>query len=121
MTFSLIPDAAELGTAVDVHAGFPNAAADTRGDALSLDRLLISSPHSTYFFRVRGHHWRTLGIFDGDIAVVDRTLQPRRGDTIVTWDSTDEFLLERWPQTKASESWGVIIATVHPLRHRQGV
>jgi hypothetical protein len=45
----------ETGTAVATHKGFPNPAAERGGTPLSLDRLLIKSPSSTYFFRIRGH------------------------------------------------------------------
>lgn len=118
MTPPIIPEAADLGTAVDVHAGFPNAANDAPESALSLDRLLITSPHSTYLFRVRGHHWRNVGVFDGDIAIVDRALTPRHGDAIVAWNDTGELILRRWKEPEHIHPWGVIIATIHHMRHK---
>lgn len=119
MTPPIVPDAADLGTSVDVHAGFPNAATDAPEHALSLDRLLITSPHSTYLFRVRGHHWETIGIFDGDIAIVDRALTPRHGDAIISWNSDGALIMRHWHQSEESmEPWGVITATVHPTRHK---
>lgn len=114
MTQPIIPEATELGTAVDMHAGFPNAAADTTGGTLSLDRLLITSPHSTYLFRIRGHHWRSFGIFDGDIAVVDRAGILKKGSIIVDWDDGGMLRLNRWPAA-APTSWGVVIAVIHHL------
>lgn len=110
-----IPEAAALGTAVDIHAGFPNAAADTPGNPLSLDRLLITSPHSTYFFRVRGQHWETLGIFDGDIAVVDRAATLKQGSIIVDWDDTGTLHLKHWRHSSPT-SWGILTAVIRPLQ-----
>mgnify|MGYP000879227294 CR=1 FL=1 len=111
----ILPEAADLGTAVDIHAGFPNAAADSTEGALSLDRLLITSPHSTYFFRIRGHRWRSFGIFDSDIAIVDRAATLVNGSIIVDWDDAGALCLRRWPNSSPT-SWGVLTAVVHPLR-----
>lgn len=63
MTPSFIPEAAALGTAVDIHAGFPNAAADTPGNPLSLDRLLITRRTALIFSEsggAIGEHWAYL-------------------------------------------------------------
>lgn len=107
------------GSEVGVHAGFPNAAADQSASSLSLDKLLIHSPHSTFFFRVRGHHWRTMGIFDGDIAVVDRSLHPTRGETVVGFTDRAELILAKWDEIAPSSSpltlWGVVTSTIHVL------
>lgn len=118
MTPPIVPEASELGTDVDVHAGFPNAAVDAPENALSLDRLLISSPHSTYLFRIRGHHWEHVGVFDGDIALVDRALTPRYGDAIVSQNEYGELILQRWHEPTTGQYWGVITTTIHPMRHR---
>ena len=118
MTFPFIPEAADLGTAVDIHAGFPNAAADTTSNTLSLDRLLIPSPHSTYLFRIRGHQWRSFGIFDGDIAVVDRAAGVSKGSIIVDWDDTGTLCLRRWPNSSPT-SWGIMTAVIHPLQAKK--
>lgn len=91
-----IPEADDLGTAVGLHAGFPNAATTSGQGALSLDHLLVRSPSSTYFFRVRGHHWRSEGIDDGDIAIVDRSLPPVQGSTVVWWTDAGELRIARW-------------------------
>lgn len=118
MSLPIVPEAADLGTSVDVHAGFPNAAVDTPATTLSLDHLLIPSPHSTYLFRVRGHHWEGIGIFDGDIAIVDKAIVPRYGDAIVSWNSSGELIMKHWQQSEDHlEVWGVITATVHRTRH----
>ena len=113
-----IPEADDLGTAVGLHAGFPNAATTAVQGALSLDRLLIRSPSSTYFFRVRGNHWQNVGIYDSDIAIVDRSLLPQSGSTVVWWTETGELQIARWQQRIQQTIWGTVIATVHQLHNR---
>lgn len=115
MDDQIVPEADDLGTAVGLHAGFPNAAANGAEGALSLDRLLVRSPSSTYFFRVRGHHWRSTGIHDGDIAVVDRSLIPTQGSTVVWWTDAGELCITHWQQAMQQNTWGVITATIHQL------
>ncbi len=108
------------GTAVGVHAGFPNAGAErTKDQCLSLDQLLVPRPHSTYFFRVRGHSWHREGVFDGDIAVIDRALTPKRGETVVWWTEVGELQIAKWDEARhhTNQIWGVVTATIHQLKH----
>ena len=116
MSLDIIPNAADLGTEAAVHAGFPNAAADDPGGALSLDRLLVPSPHSTYFFRVRGHRFHSYGIFDGDIAVVDRARPVTPGAIVVWWTEAGELRLAKWDETGRPRTiWGILTAVIHLL------
>lgn len=64
-------------------AGFPSPAEDHVDANLSLDDLCVQHPAATFFLRVRGDSMRDLGIFDGDIVVVDRSLTPRVGMVVV--------------------------------------
>lgn len=109
----IVPDASDLGTDVGVHTGFPNAALTPPGGALSLDQLLIASPSSTYLFRINGHHWEVQGIFDKDIAIVDRAIIPRQGSMVVSWDDAGELHINRWHTRLENTIWGVITATIH--------
>lgn len=110
-------DAAYNGVAV--HAGFPNPAAERTGAAISLDKLLIRHPISTYFFRVRGHSWHRYGVFDGDLALIDRALTPRENqDLVVWWQESGEFALSRFQQAASQNIWGVVTAIVHSIREK---
>jgi len=100
--------------AVTVHAGFPNPAAERQGNPLSLDRLLIRHPVSTYFFRIRGHQWEQRGIFDGDLAIIDRAIAPTTGSLVVWWDETGEFCLSTFKKSNRQNIWGTITAIIHP-------
>lgn len=104
---------------VGIHAGFPNPAAqhDHQRAALSLDQLLVPRPNSTYFFRIEGHQWSDQGIYDGDLAVIDRALRAVPHDMVIAWQ--DDFVLCRYDKLPAAaELWGVVTATVHQYRQR---
>lgn len=103
---------------VSVHAGFPNPATDTSLRSLDLNQLLINHSASTYFFRVRGDHWQEAGVFDGDIAIVDRALDARKTDTVIWWNpDADQFNISLQARVPADATlWGVITATIHQFR-----
>jgi DNA polymerase V len=103
---------------VVIHKGFPNPAAERGRTPLSLDRLLIRSPSSTYFFRIRGHYWHDHGIYDGDIAVVDRARTPTPGKIVIAITDTGELVLDEWGKTRLEQLWGVVTATIHQYDRR---
>lgn len=105
---------------VATHAGFPNPAADRdSAPALSLDQLLVTHPSSTYFFRIDGDMWAEQGIFDGDIALIDRALDPRPADLIACWRD-GAFAITRFSQLEEGEEmWGIISTIIHQYRRRE--
>lgn len=101
---------------VSARSGFPNPAIDAAVQGLDLNRLLIKNGASTYFMRISGDDWNESGIFDGDIAVIDRALTPRPNDLTI-WLNRDEFAVS--PRHALPESvgvWGVVTATIHLCR-----
>ena len=108
------------GTSVAVHAGFPNPAAERSGIPLSLDKLLVKHPSSTYFFRIRGHNWHRYGVFDGDLAVIDRAITPREQDLVVWWQESGEFAVSRFDRSARQNTWGTITAIIHPFEGGEG-
>lgn len=66
-----------------VPAGFPSPADDYVQQRLSLDEHLIQHKESTFFMRVSGDSMRGLGIFDGDLLVVDRSVPATHGCVVV--------------------------------------
>jgi len=66
-----------------VPAGFPSPADDYIESRLSLDEHLIQHKDSTFFVRAKGNSMVGAGIFDGDILVVDKSLEPGFGDIVV--------------------------------------
>lgn len=66
-----------------VEAGFPSPADDYLEKELDLHELMVDHPIATYYLRIRGDSMREAGIFDGDIVVVDRSLEPRDQDIVI--------------------------------------
>lgn len=66
-----------------VHAGFPSPAQDYMSGGIDLNREIVRHPDSTFYVRVSGDSMIGAGISDGDVLVVDRSLEPRDGATAV--------------------------------------
>jgi len=72
-----------------VPAGFPSPAADHIEAHISLDEVLnIRAPH-VYLVKISGESMQGAGIFDGDLAVVDRSLEPAHGHIVVALLNND--------------------------------
>ena len=72
-----------------VPAGFPAAANENSHEQVSLDSYLVSNPASTVLFRVRGESMTGAGIYDGDLLVVDRSIEPLHGQVVVAAINND--------------------------------
>jgi hypothetical protein len=103
---------------VGIHAGFPNPAADRDNSkmTLSLNQLLVRNPSSTFFFRLKGRSWSEQGIFDGDIAVIDRAVTPKPDDLVVVWQESG-FMVTRYKKAPLdTTNFGVITSIIHEYR-----
>jgi len=110
------------GDGVSVHSGFPNPALDRQGQgprlALDINQLLVRHPSSTYLFRIAGHRFTDQGIYDGDVAVIDRSTHRRPTDLVISWQDNG-FSLCRQQQLGADETaWGVVTAVIHQFDRR---
>lgn len=65
------------------HAGFPSPAADHVEGTLDLNDLLVTNPPATFYARMEGYSFTDVGILEGDILVVDRSIEPRPGKIVV--------------------------------------
>lgn len=105
---------------VSVHGGFPNPALDHRTDkrplSLDLNQLLVKRPSSTYLFRVEGHTWADQGIYDGDIAVIDRAPQATSQDLVVARRLHGSTIMRQSQLTPEDQPWGVVTAVIHQYR-----
>ena len=66
-----------------VPAGFPNPANDHVEREIDLNRELVDHPAATFFMRVEGHSMTGAGIHDGDILVIDKSLDPVPGKIVI--------------------------------------
>lgn len=128
-----------LALAPNIKAGFPSPADDYLRDSLDFNRDLIKNPEATFYGRVSGDSMRDAGINEGDIAVIDRSLQPTDGDVIVAYVN-EEFTIKYLDLTHKEEGyielqpanpdyspiridstdnfrvWGVVVWTIKRLR-----
>lgn len=68
---------------VGVSAGFPSHAQDFMEYKIDLNKALAKNQPATFYIRVSGHSMTDAGIDNGDILVVDRSLQPGSGKIAV--------------------------------------
>lgn len=73
----------ELQLAPAIKAGFPSPADDYLQDRLDFNRDLIRHPETTFYGRVSGDSMIDAGINDGDIAVIDKSIEASDGDIVV--------------------------------------
>ena len=63
--------------------GFESPASDYLQLPLSLDELLVEHPSATFIGKADGHSMQGVGIFSGDILIVDRHVTVKDSDVIV--------------------------------------
>ncbi len=78
-----------------IPAGFPSPADDYLEMSLDLNEKLIRNPSSTFFAQITGSSMENAGIHDGDIIIVDKSLQPKN-DSILVCSIDGEFTLKRF-------------------------
>ena len=119
-----------------VGAGFPSPATDYVEDDIDLNTYLIKNMPATFLIRVQGKFMSGVGIHDGDLLVVDRSLNPKNFSTVIT-NVNDELVVKTFVKEKnqsflTSESkklndkinltenpeifiWGVVTYVIHAL------
>ena len=83
----------ELQIAPSIKAGFPSPADDYLHDRLDFNRDLIKHPEATFYGRVDGDSMIEVGICNGDIAVIDRSVEAHDGDIVVAFVN-EEFTIK---------------------------
>ena len=66
-----------------ISAGFPSPAEDFTELSISLDKHLIQNPAATFMAYANGNSMVRVGINNGDILIIDRSLNARDGDIII--------------------------------------
>ncbi len=66
-----------------VSAGFASPADDYIETPLDLNQYLVKHPAATFFLKVEGYSMLGAGIHDGDLLVVDRSLEARDGRVVI--------------------------------------
>jgi DNA polymerase V len=94
----------------NVSAGLPTPADDYVERRLTLDDHLVQHKESTFFMRVSGESMHGLGIFDGDLLVVDRSMPAVDGSVVIA-AIDDELTLKQLFYSGTSR----ILRAAHPL------
>ena len=69
--------------ATSISAGFPSPAEDHIDVSLNLNDYLVKHPSSTFYIYVKGDSMVGAGIYDGDLMVIDRSLEPRSNGVVL--------------------------------------
>lgn len=128
----VLPGMAQSG----IHAGFPSPATDYMTQAIDLNRELVKHPAATFYGRVVGDSMIDAGVEEGDILVIDKSLEAREGDMAVCFVD-GEFTLkhlhfheggltlrpanENYPEIEVCEGmdfvmWGVVTYVIKRVR-----
>lgn len=122
-----------------ISAGFPSPAQDYLDISLDLNKELINNPSSTFFGRVKGSSMIDAGIEDGDLLIIDKSLEPQDGDTAVCFidgeftlkyvsiDKNEVFLVpanKDYKPIKVTEEnnfciWGVVTYSIKNHKHKK--
>jgi len=120
-----------------VGAGFPSPATDYVEDDIDLNAHLIKNAPSTFLIRVQGKSMNLIGIHDGDLLVVDRSLNPKNFSTVIA-NVSEELVIKTFVRDKNQSFltsgsnkikdkinltenpeifvWGVVTYTIHALQ-----
>ena len=82
-----------------VGAGFPSPATDYVEDDIDLNAHLIKNIPSTFLIRVQGKSMNAIGIHDGDLLVVDRSLNPKNFSTVIA-NVNEELVVKNFIKEK---------------------
>jgi len=119
-----------------VRAGFLSPAEDLGAKRIDLTAQLVKHPQATFLLRARGDSMKEAGIFDGDVLVVDRAIQPRTGHVVIAvvegefvcktlWLRAGRIKLKAanpcYPdivprEGQAVEVWGVVVHAIKSLQ-----
>ena len=129
---NVLPGMAQDG----IHAGFPSPATDYMTQAIDLNKELVRHPAATFYGRVVGDSMIDAGVEEGDILVIDRSLEPQSGDMavcVLDGECTLKYLqIDRsgltlvpanpeYPEIKVGEGmefkmWGVVTYVIKKVR-----
>ncbi len=97
LTFFTPDETESLGIPISnntVSAGFPSPAEDFKEKRISLDNTLIKNKEATFYARVSGKSMIGAGLDDGDLLVIDRSLEAENGKIAVCF-LDGEFTVKR--------------------------
>ena len=116
-----------------VGAGFPSPATGYIEDDVDLNTHLIKNAPATFIIRVQGKSMTNVGIYDGDLLIVDRSINPKNSSTVIA-NVNEELVVKTFIKGKNNNylasgpnkielsenpnviSWGVVTYVIHKLQ-----
>ena len=113
-------------------AGFPSPATDYIEDDVDLNSHLIKNAPATFIIRVQGKSMNEVGINDGDLLIVDKSINPKNLSTVIA-NVNEELLVKTFLKEKGNNYlrsaqnkvelnenpsviiWGVVTYVIHKL------
>ena len=77
-----------------ISAGFPSPANDFKELRISIDQEVVRTEEATFYARVSGESMQGAGLDDGDLLVIDRSIEPQH-DKIAICYIDGEFTVKR--------------------------
>ncbi len=98
-----------------VRAGFPTFGESNLEEKVDLNKLLIKNPEATFFVIAEGHSMNYAGIHDGDLLIVDRSLEPVTGNIVISTANEELTIVPLSNKIQKAEVWGVVAHVIHRL------
>lgn len=116
-----------------ISAGFPSPAEDFGELVLDLNKALIKHPAATFYARAKGVSMMDAGIRDGDLLIIDKSLDPKEGsiavcflngeftvkrislqdDGLYLMPANSEFKPIRISEENEFQIWGIVTYVIH--------
>jgi DNA polymerase V len=93
-----------LSCALGVKAGFPSPAESYEVEPIDFNRDLIAHPDTTFYARACGDSMTGAGIDNGDLLVVDRSIEPKNGDIVIAFYN-QEYTMKYFDNTHLDEGY----------------
>ncbi len=77
-----------------ISAGFPSPAEDFLDISIDLNKEFIKNPSATFYGRVKGNSMKDAGLENGDLLIIDKSLEPKNGKIAVCFID-GEFTVKR--------------------------
>lgn len=118
-----------------LRAGFPSPADDFLEVRIDFNEGIIKNKDATFYAKVKGSSMKNAGIFDGDLLVIDRSLEPlnnkiavcvidgeftvkrikKEKDTVWLIPENEEFQTIKVTEDNEFIVWGIAIASIKRL------
>lgn len=88
-----------------VKAGFPSPAENYSTEAIDLNVELIRHREATFYARVSGNSMEGCGISDGDLVIIDKSLEARAGDYVAAYVNGEFTIKQYMPDPDRGVAW----------------